>query len=842
MTVSVQNMRVVHTGNGVTTNWPANFSALDDGDVEVYLYNLATADLQLLSGAVYNINGVPGDTFSIDYPLVGSPIASTHKLIIQRIVDLLQPSTFSNTAGFDPATLTLRLDEQVRMIQQVNDAASRAIKVDISGTQDPDDFLEDLETATEAAEASAAAAAASAVTAGNSATAAQTAENNAETAEAAAEAAQAAAEAAAASVSLPPIVANTLLVANAAATLRENKTFAETRDLLDVDHVVNPKWHGVVGDGVANDAAAFQACVTAAAGRVIWIDGLTIRIPTGNEITLPLTGLCLRGKGKIIYEGSGNLFKAGTISTSTYPFVATAGQTVFTANDPYTGCDLEVFVNGARKPSWQYTWTHSLTQITITFISGGAALNDAVEIRAHRFTAAGLNQFNSVIIGSGVQIITTQTAVGRAFALAWPDAGFTAGRQFPHFLMESGAQIRGDDSGLRGFLTGIWLHGAYDTKINGSIYGVGANLLTAVPADDMNCQTAILYTGEFTPSANLINGAFIGFYHVGIRSNWSTLEGLMITNSVFLAVGWAVYWLARSNDVGLQLSMDGCHVSAFVGITFTDLVSQNYVLGNDFFQTTAFTPFFRYMWFASCTQLMIYGNTFQSFTVGANTGGVVLGNGVRGARIFGNYFIAADSTSNMFGVQTASGSSDSVIGPNSYENVNQAVLCEAGSNRIGVLTKGDVFTTPPGGAVARYSMAGTHWWIDEKWLVLQNAANQSIPNNTATDWVYTEVRDPESVWSAAPLTVPAWATRVRVKGNFKWAANATGTRYLRTLRGGAFIDVERSSVAMPINNSAQLGFDEEFTCTPGQALLFQLHQTSGGALNLEPSIVYVQFS
>lgn len=174
MTVSVQTMRVVYTGNGATTNFPANFSALDDGDVEVYLYEIATEDMELLSGAVYNLNGVPGDTFSVDYPLVGDPIASTHKLIIQRVVDLLQPSTFSNTVGFDPATLTLRLDEQVRMIQQVADTASRAVKVDISGTDDPDDLLEEILTAgTDAAEA-AAAAAASASAASTSASTATT--------------------------------------------------------------------------------------------------------------------------------------------------------------------------------------------------------------------------------------------------------------------------------------------------------------------------------------------------------------------------------------------------------------------------------------------------------------------------------------------------------------------------------------------------------------------------------------------------------------------------------------------------------------------------------------------
>lgn len=211
MTIAVESNRVVATGNGVTTSWPFAFSCLDEATLEVYTYEISTGALTgPLSDSLYTVSGVPGSSGAVEYPLVGSPLASTHKIIIQRIVDLLQPSTFSNAAGFDPATLTLRLDDIVRQVQQVNDAVSRAVKVDVSGVDNPDDFMDDMDTAVAAAAASAAAAATAKTNAETAETnaetamaAAQIAETNAETAETNAELAEtnAAASAAAAAIS-----------------------------------------------------------------------------------------------------------------------------------------------------------------------------------------------------------------------------------------------------------------------------------------------------------------------------------------------------------------------------------------------------------------------------------------------------------------------------------------------------------------------------------------------------------------------------------------------------------------------------------------------------------------
>jgi hypothetical protein len=329
MTVSTQTMRVVYTGNGATTNFPASFSAMDDGDVEVYLYEIATGDLDLLSGAVYNLNGVPGDTFSVDYPLVGSPMASTHKLIIQRIVDLLQPASFSNSAGFDPATLTLQLDDIVRQVQQVNDAVSRAVKVNISGTNSADDIdLEALIAAAEIAEDVVAV--------------------------------------------LPALVANTMMITNAGGTARENKTFAEVRTALSVlpsideDNMAsnsatavptqqsvkayvdngnlgyfNVKAYGATGDGVADDTIEIQAAITAAIAATGGKGGAVYFTPGNNLVTDKLVADLTTAAGQ--FEDCLNLFGAGSPYTRiTYAGAAAEALLEITGDTTYVANHLRI--------------------------------------------------------------------------------------------------------------------------------------------------------------------------------------------------------------------------------------------------------------------------------------------------------------------------------------------------------------------------------------------------------------------------------------------------------------------------------------------------------------------
>jgi hypothetical protein len=617
---------------------------------------------------------------------------------------------------------------------------------------------------------------------------------------------------------------------------------------VDQASFVRPQAYGVVGDGVTNDAAAFQSCVTAAAGRPIWIGGLTIRIPTGNEIVVPGAGLNLQGRGKIVYEGAGTLFKAGTFTTTTYPFVATAGQTVFTAADSYTGAYVEVYQNGVLRPFWSNTITHNTTDITATFLNGGAALNDAVQIRVTRATASGLAAFSQVIVGAGVEIQTTQVNLGRAFQLAWPDTGYLPGRQYISFVMEQGAVIRGSD-GNKGFTNAIWLHGAYNGRFSGDIYGVGANLIPAggVLVDTL-CQWGVYITGEWTTSDFRFYGGAIGFYCCSFGSLFSTVEGFMVTNTVFLNVGYMAYWEARTNDVGLYLDTKGVHVNAYHGIVWARQVSEVLTQGNLFFQGPGSTkPFFRYIELeGGSKEHVISDNVFRSFVNGANTIAVVARTGCRGLRGHNNSIVGSDATSVAAGFQAQSGSSDCVWGPNTYENVDQAAIVAAGSDRIGLLSAGDVFITPPGVTNPRYSIAGNHPYRDTPFAVISSSVAQSIANNTNNVvWTCALGANPQSIaaLSSNKFTAPAWATKARVKARFTFAANVTGIRGIRLINDTLGSET-LAKAECPAAQAARtcVSFDITIDVTAGHLFDIYAYQNSGGALNLDASELQVHFS
>lgn len=912
-----------YNGNGVTTVFDYEFKITNENYIKVIKADAAGVEAILTLDADYIVSDVgnpAGGQVALTVPL---PTGQTLTMIPS--VPFTQEIDLENQGAYYAETVERGLDLAVLRDQQLQEQISRAVQIPAS--EDPaqlnglvNDILRLADSADEidtvannvgavntaatniaaiiAAPAQAAAAAASATAAANSATAASG------SATAAGGSATAAATSAA-SINLPAVVANTMLIAKSDATGYDAKPKADVRNFLaspvhvadrvalkaldptkdtaaflkeagrenmfkwmagaapiadpgegvfiasDVtghwrrrlSNMIDPTDFGVVGDGVTDDSVAFQRCVTFAAGRDICIAGLTIRIPAGNEITVPSTGLTLRGRGKIVYEGTGSLFKAGTFTTTTYSFTATAGQTVFAAADSYTGAYVEVYQNGALRPAWSNTITHDVTNITATFLSGGAALNDNVQIKVTRATVSGLAAFSQVIVGSGVDIVTTQINAGRAFQLAWPDTAFLPGRQYTSFVMETGAIIRGND-GTKGFSNAIWLHGSYNVRIGGEIFGVGGNLIPAGDtANDTKCSWAIYVTGEWTSSDFHLYAGSIGFYYAGIGSLFSTIEGIQIVNFTFLEVGYATYWEGRSNDTGLMLAMHGCHANTQLGVAFCRNVAQSYIIGNDFFQSTKSTKqFFRYVEYEVSKEVVVAGNTFRSFVNGANTIAVVARTGCRGLRGHNNIIVAADATSVASGFQAQSGSYDCVWGPNTYENVDQAAIASAGSERIGVVTEGDVFLTPPGVTNPRYSLSGNNWWQDRKWLIVQNAGAQSIANTTITSWAYTEVRDPESIYTSGTIATPAWATRARMRGSLKWAANATGQRFMRLVRGGSVIEFEQTASISPADNTAVHSFDVEFAVAAGNTLDIQVYQASGGALNLNVSQMQVLFT
>lgn len=173
MTITNSTRLVTYTGNGVTTEFDYTF-LIPTGALVVTLYEIATGvEGDPLSDALYSVTGLDDPAGgTVTYPLVGSPLAATHKINVKRDVAATQDLNLTNQSPYFPEELEEQLDRIVMMIQQNEEAIGRAVVVVSGSGTDPADLIADLTAASAAAVASAAAAAVDAAAADVDATAA----------------------------------------------------------------------------------------------------------------------------------------------------------------------------------------------------------------------------------------------------------------------------------------------------------------------------------------------------------------------------------------------------------------------------------------------------------------------------------------------------------------------------------------------------------------------------------------------------------------------------------------------------------------------------------------------
>jgi len=122
MAVSSEVARVVHTANGTATFFSyAPIDGVTSANLKVYLFNPTTGVLTLQTlGTDYTFGG-GGVTFNTAPP-------SGRRVILLRLVELLQPDLYKTNAPFPAAVTEKRFDEIVKGLQQLNDIAqNRAI-------------------------------------------------------------------------------------------------------------------------------------------------------------------------------------------------------------------------------------------------------------------------------------------------------------------------------------------------------------------------------------------------------------------------------------------------------------------------------------------------------------------------------------------------------------------------------------------------------------------------------------------------------------------------------------------------------------------------------------------
>lgn len=124
MTIALDSNKVIYTGNEVTTVFPFSFRVDNEVDLYVYLYDVPSGVYTLLTqGVNYTVFGVPGMG-----SIAHAAIPATQKLIILRIVPLLQGLDINNQGGFYPEAVEAQLDTIVMGLQQLEEAVNRSLQ------------------------------------------------------------------------------------------------------------------------------------------------------------------------------------------------------------------------------------------------------------------------------------------------------------------------------------------------------------------------------------------------------------------------------------------------------------------------------------------------------------------------------------------------------------------------------------------------------------------------------------------------------------------------------------------------------------------------------------------
>lgn len=125
MSLSSTINKVIHDGNGATTEWPFSFPVLDADHLAVIFTDVSGVETTL-SPSLYGVTGIGGPSGgAVTYPLSGSAIVSGTKLTIVRIVPYTQTTVLSNQGGYYPEVVERRFDQIYMALQQLEERVNR---------------------------------------------------------------------------------------------------------------------------------------------------------------------------------------------------------------------------------------------------------------------------------------------------------------------------------------------------------------------------------------------------------------------------------------------------------------------------------------------------------------------------------------------------------------------------------------------------------------------------------------------------------------------------------------------------------------------------------------------
>lgn len=117
MTVADTATQITYLGNGATTEFNYPFEIIEESDLQVVLkVKSSLAETVLTLDVDYSVDV---NTSEVTYPLIGSPMASTHFLVIRRVLAFAQETSYDTQGNFSPSTLESALDYITMLTQDL---------------------------------------------------------------------------------------------------------------------------------------------------------------------------------------------------------------------------------------------------------------------------------------------------------------------------------------------------------------------------------------------------------------------------------------------------------------------------------------------------------------------------------------------------------------------------------------------------------------------------------------------------------------------------------------------------------------------------------------------------
>lgn len=119
MTISTSVNKVIAQGNGATTAFSFAFLLPAPANAVVTVTD-SSGNQTVLSSTQYSLSGVGNPNGgTLNYPLIGSPLAVGSSISLQRVLPLQQLTSLINQAGYFPAVVEGALDQLEMQIQQI---------------------------------------------------------------------------------------------------------------------------------------------------------------------------------------------------------------------------------------------------------------------------------------------------------------------------------------------------------------------------------------------------------------------------------------------------------------------------------------------------------------------------------------------------------------------------------------------------------------------------------------------------------------------------------------------------------------------------------------------------